>query len=163
MGFSLNLEPKSWEAFLESVKQPHTYEESCAWLFSSKPFCSDDVVHVFPVKNVGAKGTFHPDKKDLARVKRLARKQRLTNIGNVHTHVIEPSMSTVAEFIEPSEEDLKFAKRWNNVVRGIVTVVFDKDGYPGRIFAVVWHDQHGKILHAHLPIHNQPIQLRKQS
>jgi len=151
----MNLDSESWKAFLRLAVEPGKYEESCAWLFCDKPFCDDHTVYVFPVKNIGLKGyttreSFAPEKKSFQQVKKIAKKKQLTKIGLVHTHVLasgeEPDDMDYDDFVLPSDEDLKFARRFNNVIRGIVMVVFAKDGQKGILWNVVWHDQFGNIL-----------------
>lgn len=77
-----------WHGFLDEIVQPERgKEESCAWLFSEKPFSPIDVVHVVEVKNIGLKSqgndttsTFAPDTKEFAKVKHQARKAGYTRI-----------------------------------------------------------------------------------
>jgi len=153
--FILKIDEESWNAFLDQITQPYCYEERCAWLFCDKPFCLDNKVYVFPVENVGLKGyskeeAFAPNRKELQKVKRIARKKKLTRIGNLHTHVLTPNYEPLDfdydSFCLPSELDLKYAKKFNDIIRGIITVVFSKDGERGMVWDVVWHDQYGNIL-----------------
>jgi hypothetical protein len=140
-----------WHEFLDEVVKPaRRNQESCAWLFSEKPLCSDDVIHVVEVSNVGIKGditnSFAPNKKEFAKVKAMAKKSGYTRIGNVHTHNVFDK-ALVAEQNKPSDTDLKFARRFNDIIRGIVVVVFpsevDQDGV---IEEIVWHNQYGDRL-----------------
>jgi hypothetical protein len=148
-----------WHGFLaEVVAESRKGQESCAWLFAEKPFCMDDIIHVVEVTNVGLKShgndvrnTFAPDKKEFARVKQMAKKSQYTKIGNVHTHVvIGTDLEAIKAQREPSEEDLKFARRFNDVIRGIIVVVFPADTLPGQIDSIVWHDQYGQKLELEL-------------
>jgi len=153
--FVLNIDKKSWNDFLNQIVQPYRYEESCAWLFCDKPFCLDHTVYVFPIENIGLKGhskksSFAPNRKQLQKVKQIAKKRGLTKIGNVHTHVLQPDYDPIDfdydSFCLPSELDLKFARKFNDIIRGIITVIFNKDGEHGMIWDIVWHDQYGNIL-----------------
>jgi hypothetical protein len=162
--FEFNLDPTSWKAFLESVCQWNPdLHESCAWLYCDKPFSDDHTVYVFPIKNVGLKGlgpseSFAPDKEDYARVKAIAKQKKLTRIGNVHTHVFSSQNSAIPGtellFTDPiaekqylpSDIDLNFARRFNSIVRGIVSVLFSEPSAKGTIIAILWHDQFGNIL-----------------
>jgi len=143
-----------WHGFLdEVVKLERATQESCAWIFSEKPFCGDDVLHVVEVKNVGIKGdpkfSFAPDPKEFAKIKAMAKKSQYTRIGNVHTHNAFTDEQAV-EQMKPSDIDLKYARRFNDVIRSIIVVRFHaKDsavGQPGVIQGIVWHDQYGNIL-----------------
>jgi len=89
----------NWHGFLEEVRNPENEDhELCAWLFSSHPYGPDEEWHVLQVREVpkdwdldGFYEGWAPDKKDLARVKKLARMNEWTHIGTVHTHPIGPS------------------------------------------------------------------------
>jgi len=141
-----------WNGFLEKVtKKSRIKQESCAWIFSENPFSSDDTWHVFEVKNIGLKDygadfSFAPDKNDFQRIKKLARKMKLTRIGNIHTHnVIGLNMREVDAQREPSDLDLKYARRYNDIIRGIIVVVFPNKKENGKIHDIIWHDQYGHI------------------
>lgn len=150
-----------WHGFLDIIVLPErSKQESCAWLFSESPFSPFDTVHAVEVKNVGLKSheydlntSFAPDKKDFAKVKKAAKESKYTRLGNVHTHVVvgtDPKGNVDMAKIElqrgPSEDDLKFARKFNDVIRGVIVVVFNKPGETGVIDSVVWHDQFGKEL-----------------
>jgi len=165
LGFHFIRDVKSWGAFEDLVTKPRQYQESCGWMFIDRPFCSDHRVFLYPVKNMGRKGfstfeSFAPDKREFQRVKEVAKKMGLTRVGNVHTHVIVssyiaeeheelPYVDNWEELIEskvhlPSKDDLRFARRFNDILRGVITVFFSKDGEKGQIYARVFHDQFGK-------------------
>ena len=167
--FRFNLDPETWNHFLDTITQPNAYAESCAWLFCDQPFCDNNAVFVFAVKNIGMKGhtvfeSFAPDRKDFQQVKRKAKLEKLTKIGLVHTHVVvstyivdrnpdefedlvfADNLEELKESSFPSEIDLKFARRFNNIIRGIVTVYFSRHGEKGQIHSVTWHDQFGSVL-----------------
>lgn len=136
-----------WHHFLEDIVKPErANQESCAWIFAD---LVQHVWHVVEVKNVGLKGksiarSFAPDKKDFARVKRKARKYGLTKIGCVHTHVVYDERE-VRNQSRPSEADIKYAKKFNDVVRAIIVVKYDNN-YNGEIRNIIWFDQYGRIL-----------------
>jgi hypothetical protein len=111
------------------------------------------------MKDKGPGESFAPDKKDFQRVKRIAKDRKLTRVGNVHTHVITPLLfsqirnastelrqSDIGEFCYPSPEDLKYARRFNDIIRCIITVLFISEKAEGQITAEVWHDQFGNVL-----------------
>ena len=137
----------NWNDFLITIiKKSRKDQESCAWIFVD---IKNDEWNIIEVKNVGLTGqskrhTFAPDKKDFAKAKRLARKNGWTRIGCVHTHVVNNDEE--AEYqMRPSEADLKYARKFNDIIRGIVVVKFDwhKNGI---IYGMIWLDQYGTIL-----------------
>lgn len=137
-----------WNGFLENiVKRSRELQESCAWIFVDM---KNDIWNVMEVKNIGLKGkpiehTFAPEKKDFARVKRIARKNRWTRIGNIHTHVVKTRREAYYQ-LRPSDADLKYARRYNDVVRGIIVVQFTNDLIKGKIYGIIWIDQYGAIM-----------------
>lgn len=154
----------NWNGFLGTITQPsRSKQESCAWIFAD---IQTDYWEIFEVKNIGLKyrgdtveervrSSFAPDKKDFAKIKRKARKLGLTKIGNVHTHVVIGSDPNELEYqFRPSEPDLKYAKKYNDIVRAVIVVSFPLSlirPYPhcvenGKIYGIVWFDQYGKIL-----------------
>jgi len=139
-----------WHKFLEDIVNPErANQESCAWIFAD---LVQHVWHVIEVKNVGLKGksiahSFAPDKKDFARIKRKARKYGLTKIGCVHTHVvIGNNPFEIENQSRPSKPDIKYAKKFNDIVRAIVVVQFFLRGDKGIIRKIIWFDQYGNIL-----------------
>ena len=149
--FAINLDADSWNNFLSSITKPNTYDESCAWLFWDKPFCADHKVYVFPVHNVGLKGesaqvSFQPERREFQKVKETTKKLKLTKIGNVHTHVLTIADLPISAECYPSETDLKYAQKFNDIIRGIVTVFFPKRGAIGQVVGIVWHNKYGRIL-----------------
>jgi hypothetical protein len=144
-----------WHGFLDEIVLPERAKvESCAWMFSEKPLSPEDVVHVIAVKNIGLKKqgndvttTFAPDPKDFQKVKLTARRLGHTRIGNIHTHLVygdDPKALDAQR--SPSDTDLTYARRFNDVIRGIIVVVFAEPGKPGVIDSVIWHDQYGQKL-----------------
>jgi len=139
-----------WNGFLETIVKPsRSNQESCAWIFAD---IKTDMWNVIEVKNVGLKGrklkdSFAPDKKEFAKAKRLARKEGWTKIGNIHTHVVVSGTWREAEQqLRPSEVDLKYARRYNDIVRAVIVVKFPDRRSMGKIYGIVWFDQYGKIL-----------------
>lgn len=138
----------NWGNFLNLILDPsRANKESCAWIFVEM---KTNTWNVFDVKNVGLKGksleeSFAPDKKDFASVKRIARKQKLTRIGNVHTHIARNIFDTEHQ-LRPSKIDLKYAKRYNDIIRGIIVTLFPDDKARGYIYGIIWIDQYGNIL-----------------
>lgn len=120
-------------------------KEACAFLYSYKPYDSEEKWIIQIVKNVSEEPEHNwmPDKKDVARLKRWADKMNYVKIGNLHTHPLPLSVNSdsISQLIQdglyPSETDLKFARRFNDIVRGIIVV--DKD----KIFDIVFHDKFG--------------------
>lgn len=154
-GFLLNLDSDSWLSWLNEIVKPRRLAESCAWLYCDFPFHVHSTVFVFPIRNVGMKGrgtleSFAPNPIDFARVKALTKARKLTRVGNVHTHVFNFKPRTYAELHEaslPSKLDLAFARRFNSIIRGIVTVVFANPREVGMFGSILWHDQFGTVLY----------------
>lgn len=142
-----------WNGFLENIVSPsRSSQESCAWIFAE---IKRDIWHVLEVKNVGLKGrltkdTFAPDKKEFAKIKRYARKKKWTRIGNVHTHVVcgeDCEDKSLLDYqLYPSDPDLSWARRFNDIVRAVVVVMFPDRRKRGRIYGICWFDQYGNIL-----------------
>lgn len=171
--FGVTFDKASLTAFVKAVTEPNNYEESCAWLYIDSPFDEGHTIYIYPVKNVGLPGrsprdTFAPDKKDFQRVKKETTKRCLTKIGNIHTHLILPqdlarNLSHAKKlgllgswnllqslwmdgYALPSGTDLKFASKFNDVIRGIITVMYADDNSQGVVARIVFHDKYGKIL-----------------
>jgi hypothetical protein len=143
--------------FLGHTLQSDGKTELCAWLFSDGPYSDDEKWYVVEVKAIpwdfdgdGFNEGWKPDKKDMAKVKKFARERRWTKIGNIHTHPISKEFgehnfaSELEDVSQPSETDLKFARKFNDVVRGIV--VIDYRCNPPKHLVTIWHDQYGTRL-----------------
>ncbi len=143
----------NWNEFLKMCCTNYP-NESCAFLFAEKPFSEFEKWHVFPVANNSSDPTnsWIPDKSQMAKVKKKARAFGLTKIGNIHSHPIPfdllhkvPSpgeeFDIVREASLPSELDLKFARKFNDTIRGILVVG------PDAIYHQYFHDQFGKQIH----------------
>jgi len=94
--FEINLD-KSFLDFVEHVTQKGVFDETCAWLYLDRPFYSDHKVSTLMVKNVGLRGqttqeSFALDRSELRKEKLFTKQRQLTNIGNVHAHVIRGFM-----------------------------------------------------------------------
>jgi len=145
-----------WGDFLDNIVDPsRSGQESCAWIFID---VDEYKWHVLEVTNVGLKDqgetrseriehSFAPDKNDFARVKRIAKKNGWTKFGCIHTHVvISSNINRVKYQMQPSDADLKYARKFNDIVRGIIVVQFVNRRKKGKIYGYVWFDQFGKIL-----------------
>ena len=134
-----------WNGFIEQCYNSYP-EECCAFLFARKPFSNSEEWFVFPVTNVAEdkrKG-WVPDKKELQKVKKKAKEMGLTRIGNIHSHPLPEGANADENIIEfmrhPSEIDLKYARRHNDIIRGILVV--DNE----RVYAHMFHDQFGEPI-----------------
>ncbi len=130
-----------WHGFLGQAILEHP-DEVCGFLFSDRPYMDGEEWHVFPVKNIAENKIYRwiPDRKDMLNAKRKAIKMGLVKIGNVHTHSKVADWQKAEELFLPSPADLKFARRFNDIVRGIV--VCDKE----RIYGVKFHDKFGRKI-----------------
>lgn len=149
-----------WNGFLDSVEQPRPDDhEAVAWLFSTAPYSRDEEWHVREIDVIptdfdgdGFTEGWKPEKKSLAKVKRAARKDELTDIGNIHTHPEGPAWEDAGLGYGasplPSDTDLKYMRKFRQVVRGVIVV--DYSTVPvwghGSITELVFHNQYGKII-----------------
>ncbi len=140
----------NWNGFLETIRQPsRAKQESCAWIFVDM---KTGIWNILKVKNIGLKDmsirhSFAPDKKDFAKIKRIAKKNKWTRIGCVHTHVVtDVTHAGLEHQMQPSEPDIKYAKKYNDIVRIIIVVGFLGKTLKGRIYGIIWFDQYGNIL-----------------
>ena len=100
-----------------------------------------------------------PDKKELAKIKIKTDKLDLVKIGNVHSHPMpnkkdyddymvsgkrlsdfDDQVDMWEEFGSPSDMDLKYARKFNDIIRGILVV--DDLG----VYHHVWHDKFGNRI-----------------
>jgi len=141
----------NWNGFLNVICQPsRSKQESCAWIFAD---ILNDVWNIWEVKNIGLKNrtirnSFAPDKKELRKTKQLARRCKLTRIGNVHTHVVvgEDCGDYLDHQLAPSCPDVSYARRYNDIVRAVIVVHFKDKRSRGEIYGIIWFDQYGNIL-----------------
>lgn len=123
-------------------------------LYVRRPFSERQLWVVFPIKNIHSKPTegWMPDKKELQKIKKEAIRRELTKIGNVHSHPLPQNVEAIGKDLmdiweetkRPSETDLKFARKFNDIIRGII--VCDAKG----IYAHGWHDQHRNMVELYL-------------
>ena len=83
--------------------------------------------------------------KEMQKVKNKAIKLGLVKIGNVHTHTYYDEWKPynedkMREIIQPSEKDLAFARKHNDIIR-IIVCVDDKEDYGCYI-----HDKFGNEI-----------------
>ncbi|MCJ7817015.1 MAG: hypothetical protein MUP55_04120 [Candidatus Aenigmarchaeota archaeon] len=152
-----------WSGFLEHAKEKFP-EEVCGFLFAKNPYTQNERWMVATVDNVAddPRQAWQPDKKQMAEVKSCAKTARFTKIGNVLSHPCKTELEFyqmveehekkeygkieaeleqmmyelyIIEVIQPSEKDLHYARRFNDVARGIVAV--SSEG----IHAIRFHDQ----------------------
>ena len=116
----------NFNGFLEKAMKEYP-KEACAFLFSKKPYSNEEEWFCFPVKNIAEnpEEAWIPDRKEMLKVKARAIKMGLVKIGNVHTHPYHKewkpyNKDTMKEIIQPSDLDLSFARRFNDVVRIII-------------------------------------------
>ena len=119
--------------------------ESSGFLFTKNPYSSQEIWYIFSVKNVSEdkQSSWKPDKNDMQRIKQQAKKLGLIKIGNVHTHPYPNSNwegSSVEDNKHPSDIDLSFAQKFNDLVR-IIWVV-NKEGILGSFV----HDKFGNEI-----------------
>jgi len=136
----------NWNGFLEKAIEAYP-EERAAFLFTTKPYGGQaEKWVVMPVINIheNPEDGWIPDKKDMARIKAEAIKKGMTKIGNIHTHPYHKEFENdnvpFIDVISPSPKDLKFARRFNDIVRGILLVG------EGKILDTFWHDKFGKKI-----------------
>ena len=125
-----------WNGFLEQAVKNFPCE-SCAFLYSKKPYSPEEEWFVFPVRNDADNriNRWKPLKKDLMRVRQQAIKQQLVKIGNIHTHPYVEG--DIEGYFEPSELDLKYARKFNDTIRGIIVVG------KNAIHGIRFHDKFG--------------------
>ena len=122
-------------------------EEVCGFLFAKNLYNEQEKWFVFSVKNIAdnPEEAWIPDKQEMFKVKAKATKLKLIKIGNVHSHPYyeewKPySEDKMREIIKPSEKDLHFARKFNDVVR-IIVCIDDKAVYDTFV-----HDKFGNKI-----------------
>jgi hypothetical protein len=129
----------NWNGFLKIAVEEYP-KEACAFLFAERPYSDNEEWVVFPVKNISEnpENEWKPDRKEMQKVKQMAKLLNLVKIGNIHTHPYPADIlfdkKYLSGFIHPSVTDLKFASRFNDIVRGIILVSKDS------IHGVRFHD-----------------------
>jgi len=144
----------TWNGFLGLAIDEYP-NEVCGFLFSRKPYSPDEEWFVFPVKNISEtpENSWIPDRNDTYRVKRKAIEMGLTKIGNIHTHPYPKGYPFCEHLLQdklvpsgkdtttvPGISDLEMARRWNDIIRGILVVGADA------IYGLRWHDKFGKEI-----------------
>jgi len=136
----------NWNGFLKLAVRKYP-KEVCGFLFSKQPYNSKEEWFVFPVKNISEnpEDGWIPDRKEMLKIKAKAIKLGLVKIGNVHTHPYykefgEYNEEKMKEIIQPSDTDLLFARKFNDIVR-IIVCVDDKKIYNSFI-----HDKFGNKI-----------------
>ena len=111
-----------WNGFLKNAVEAFP-NEVCAFLFSRKPYSLEEKWFVFQVKNISdtPKNSWIPDRKEMLAIKSKAVKMRLVKIGNIHTHPYRGN-DDIEDECKPSEMDLGFARKFNDIIRGIMVV-----------------------------------------
>ena len=127
-----------WNNFLNIAKREFP-KEACALLFSSKPYSKDEKWIVAPLRNVAKEpeNNWYPDRFEVLEKKKAANKLELTRIGNIHSHTALNKKEIKLQS-GPSKVDLTYARRFNDVIRGIV-VVSDKG-----VEKILFHDKFGR-------------------
>ncbi len=132
----------TWNNFLREAVKNYP-KESCGFLFSRLPYSSEEELIVFSVKNVSLEPTeeWIPHQNETLKVKRRAKRLGLVKIGNIHTHpILEKHINEVDELMQPSYIDLKFAQRFNDILRIIIPVTKDS------ILGCYVHDKFGNKI-----------------
>jgi len=142
-----------WNGFLEICCKAYP-KEACAMLYAKKPFSEEQEWFVYPIKNVHPEpcNGWQPDNKELSKIKRQTDKEGLVKIGNVHSHPLPPvkdhqelsddedMCDMWKRYSEPSDIDLQFARKFNDIIRGILVV--DSEG----VYEHGWHDKFGNMF-----------------
>lgn len=136
----------NWNNFLEIAKEEYP-KEACAFLFAKNLYSPAEEWFVFPVKNIheNPEEGWLPDKKEMKKAKKEAMKTQLIKIGNIHSHPHHKELDIDEELL-PSETDLNFAKKYNDIIRGII--VLNKKGVYGTRF----HDKIGRKINIPIEI-----------
>ncbi len=129
----------NWHGFLEFARE-QTPKEACGFVFADNMYTKNEMWHVMILTNTSEdpKNSWLVDSKEVAKIKKLAIKNKWIKIGNVHSH---PLIEDYEELLlEPSDLDLKFARKFRDIARGIIVCNSEK------IFGIRWHDMFGKEL-----------------
>ena len=148
-----------WNGFIKQCCKNYP-NESCAFLFAKKPFNINEEWFVFPIDNVAKDKNiqWQPDIKQLRKTKKKAKELKLICIGNIHSHPLPDVFPTREENIDdakyPSKDDLKYAQKFNDIIRGILVV--DNEA----VYAHTFHDMFGNIIDIYLEEMNvRPLEL----
>ena len=129
-----------WNSFLKKAVEAYP-KEACAFLFSKRPYSPEEEWYVCPVDNIAdnPEEAWIPDRKQMYKAKAIAIFNKLVKIGNIHSHPYIEGHD-IEELIQPSKLDLKFARRFNDVIRGIMVVG------EGKICGIMFHDKFGNKI-----------------
>ena len=143
----------NWNAFLKIACEKYP-EEAAAMLYATKMYSENEEWFVFPIENIAdnPEDAWIPDKKEIAKLKKIAKKKELIKLGNIHSHPFpkdaKKTEEDICELVRPSELDLKYASKFSDTVRGIVLT----DG--SAILAMFFHDLYGNEIPIHLNSEN---------
>lgn len=134
-----------WNGFVAQAMNSYP-KESCGMLYAYKPYTDEEYFFVIPCNNIAEnpEEMWVPSKSDVVKARKLSRDKRLTKIGNVHSHPfpkgLEITEDNTKQLVQPSDSDLKYAKKFGDVVRIILLVNEDK------VLASHVHDQYGNNI-----------------
>jgi len=138
----------NWNGFFNKAIEGFP-NEVCAMLYAKNIYSKNEEWFVFEIENISEnpENEWIPSKKDMAKVKRQADKLGLIKIGNVHTHPYygDDSPINLNECVRPSEKDLWYAKKFNDLVRIIILVKKN-----GGIMNHFIHDKYGNKIKIYL-------------
>jgi proteasome lid subunit RPN8/RPN11 len=129
-----------WNEFIEIAKT-NLPKESCAMLFTRFPYTKREEWFVVPIKNSSENPIeeWDFDKTELTRAKLLAKRNQMVRIGNVHVHPFINEKNFISACM-PSELDLKYAKKYNDLVRGIIHLSKKE------VLEIYFHDMYGNKI-----------------
>ncbi len=135
----------AWNGFVALAINSYP-KEACGMLYAHKPYTDEEYWVIMPCENIAEdpENMWVPDKRSITRARKLSREQGLTKIGNVHSHPfprnLDETQETIKDLVQPSEMDLKYAKKFGDVVRIILLV----DGK--KVLASHVHDPYGNNI-----------------
>lgn len=123
--------------------------EVCGMLYSKNLYSDKEEWVVFPCANISENPTneWIPDSKELIKIKKKADSLGLIKIGNIHTHPYDgdEDLDKLNHYVQPSEKDLYYAKKFRDLVRIILLVKKD-----GGIMNSFIHDKYGNKIDIYL-------------
>ncbi len=130
----------NWHGFLEFAKE-QAPKEACGFVFANNMYTKHETWNIMMLTNTSEdpENSWLVDSKDVARIKKIAIQNKWIKIGNVHSHPLTVE-GYEEELLEPSDLDLKFARKFRDIARGIIVCNSNK------IFGIRWHDMFGKEL-----------------
>jgi proteasome lid subunit RPN8/RPN11 len=139
-----------WNGFIDMAMEEYP-KEVCGFLFTDRPYNENETWHIYTVTNTAPnpEDAWYPDLKEMKTVKQMAKDTGLIKIGNVHSHPspkiwhkIKNEKLTarmVNEVIQPSEIDIKQARKARDIVRCIIVV--DKRNFYGARFHDMFNNE----------------------